>query len=334
MLNFNIPQARHTTDHTVDIARSVPIETELGRRGIHLRRQGRELVGPCPVCGGCSGTDRFKVSTAKNVFNCFACDAGGDVIALVQQLDGSDFLGAVETLAGNATRYVDPAVTAARQQRQREAEEVDRAERQHKSEHTGAIWDAAIDWRGTDGETYLRNRGIETDAIPADAHLRWHPQCAWEPSGSFMPCLVARFTDVVTGAPAGIQRIGVRDGHKVDKFSKGPVSGCVVRLWPNDAIKNGIVLGEGVETTLAAATRLSFKGTLLRPAWATRGTASMQTLPVLSGIEFLTILVDNDASQAGQKAAAKCAVRWQADGRHVLRLIPKISDSDFNDLIR
>jgi hypothetical protein len=112
MLNFNIPQARHTTDHTVDIARSVPIETELGRRGIHLRRQGRELVGPCPVCGGCSGTDRFKVSTAKNVFNCFACDAGGDVIALVQQLDGSDFLGAVETLAGNATRYVDPAVTS------------------------------------------------------------------------------------------------------------------------------------------------------------------------------------------------------------------------------
>src|SRR4029077_13819951 len=116
--------------------------------------------------------------------------------------------------------------------------------------------------------------------------------------------------------------------------SKGPVSGCVVRRWPNDAIKNGIVLGEGVETTLAAATRLSFKGTLLRPAWARRGTASRQPLPVLSGIEFLTILVDNDASQAGQKAAAKCAARWQADGRHVLRLIPKISDSDFNDLIR
>jgi Toprim domain len=145
---------------------------------------------------------------------------------------------------------------------------------------------------------------------------------------------VARFTDVVTGAPAGIQRIGVRDGHKVDKFSKGPVSGCVVRLWPNDAIKNGIVLGEGVETTLAASTRLCFKGTLLRPAWATCGTATMQIFPVLSGIEFLTILVDNDTSQAGQKAAAKCAARWRADGRHVLRLIPKISGSDFNDLIR
>ena len=46
----------------VDIARSVPIEAELARRGHRLKRVGRDLVGPCPACGG---TDRFAVTPAK-----------------------------------------------------------------------------------------------------------------------------------------------------------------------------------------------------------------------------------------------------------------------------
>jgi hypothetical protein len=80
----------------VDIARSVPIETELGRRGVSLRRQGRELVGPCPVCGG---TDRFAINIAKQLWNCRGCDKGGDIIDLVQHLDGGEFLDAVNALS-------------------------------------------------------------------------------------------------------------------------------------------------------------------------------------------------------------------------------------------
>jgi hypothetical protein len=33
--------------------------------------------------------------------------------------------------------------------------------------------------------------------------------------------------------------------------------GCVIRLWPDDMVELGLVLGEGVETTLAAATRIT-----------------------------------------------------------------------------
>jgi AAA domain/CHC2 zinc finger len=78
-------------------ARSVPIESELERRGIRLRREGRELIGPCPRCGG---DDRFGVNTSKQVFNCRGCGAKGDVIDLVKFLDGCDFVRAVTTLAG------------------------------------------------------------------------------------------------------------------------------------------------------------------------------------------------------------------------------------------
>jgi hypothetical protein len=77
-------------------ARAVPIENELARRGVKLRGKV-ERDGPCPKCGG---DDRFSINTTKQVFNCRGCQTGGDVIALVQHLDGVDFNGACTTLTG------------------------------------------------------------------------------------------------------------------------------------------------------------------------------------------------------------------------------------------
>jgi AAA domain/CHC2 zinc finger len=77
-------------------ARSIPIEDELARRGVRLKGQ-KERAGPCPHCGG---TDRFSINTAKQVYNCRGCGRGGDVIDLVQHLDGVDFVAACTMLAG------------------------------------------------------------------------------------------------------------------------------------------------------------------------------------------------------------------------------------------
>ena len=60
----------------------------------------------------------------------------------------------------------------------------------------------------------------------------------------------------------------------------------------------------------------------------------MAKLPVLSGIEALTILVDHDASGTGQHAALECSRRWTEAGCEVIRLTPKILGADFNDLVR
>ena len=83
-------------EHWIEQARAVPIENELARRGIKLNGKV-ERAGPCPKCGG---DDRFSISTAKQVFNCRKCGGRGDVIALVQFLDGAEFLEACTTLAG------------------------------------------------------------------------------------------------------------------------------------------------------------------------------------------------------------------------------------------
>jgi hypothetical protein len=82
----------------IERARAVPIESEIARRGgLKLKRRGKELIGPCPVCGG---DDRFGANITAQVFNCRRCGAKGNVIALVQHIDGCDFVTACSTLAG------------------------------------------------------------------------------------------------------------------------------------------------------------------------------------------------------------------------------------------
>jgi Toprim domain-containing protein len=85
---------------------------------------------------------------------------------------------------------------------------------------------------------------------------------------------------------------------------------------------------------LASATRIRRRGTLLQPAWACGNAGNLANFPVLAGIEALTILVDNDASTTGQDAAWCCAQRWNATGREVTWLIPRQTDTDFNDITR
>mgnify|MGYP001810082781 CR=1 FL=1 len=69
-------------------ARKVRCETLAEARGVKLRRQGARLVGPCPECGGDAKSARFSIEPKGNVWYCFACAAGGDVIALQAPLTG------------------------------------------------------------------------------------------------------------------------------------------------------------------------------------------------------------------------------------------------------
>ena len=73
------------------------MEEVIAKRRVGLKRKGKELIGPCPRC---NGDDRFSISIQKQVFNCRGCAAKGDVISLIEFLDGVDFNAACETLTG------------------------------------------------------------------------------------------------------------------------------------------------------------------------------------------------------------------------------------------
>ena len=201
--------------------------------------------------------------------------------------------------------------------------------RRSKQEAADRIWRQSYNLAGTAGESYLTRRGIVLDGVPNFGGLRWHPKCPWE--GGTAPCVLARFTDAITGEPHGIWRRPV-DGGKPKTL--GPMRGCVIRLWPDEDVSSVLVLGEGVETTLAAATRFSHHTTLLQPAWAAGSAGNLEDFPVLAGIDALTLLVDHDVNGRGQEAALVCGKRWRDAGREVTLLTPRKLGADFNDLVR
>jgi putative DNA primase/helicase len=199
-----------------------------------------------------------------------------------------------------------------------------------------AIWSDTADPRGTPVWRHLAARGTALGELHSRIHavLRWHPHCPWGTGGARHGCMVALWTDVVSGEPRAIHRTAIDDaGAKIGRKTLGPNAGCVIRLWPDEEVGRGLVIGEGIETTLAAATRIQHRGTLLTPAWAVGDAGHLVKFPVLPGIEALTVLVDHDENGRGQRATAECARRWTAAGREVTQLIPRIPGEDFADVV-
>jgi Toprim domain len=148
-----------------------------------------------------------------------------------------------------------------------------------------------------------------------------------------MPCILGRFTDVLTNASRGLHRRVITPDVVPKTMALGPIGGAVVRLWPDEDVTHGLVIGEGVETVLAAATGIEHRGTLLQPAWACTVAGNVESFPVLAGVEALTILADADANGRGQRAVRRCAERWAANGCEVTILTPR-ELGDFNDIVR
>jgi hypothetical protein len=202
-----------------------------------------------------------------------------------------------------------------------------------RTDYALRIWHEARPIMGTPAAVYLASRGVDLGRLPqglAEA-LRWHPSCPWEDGKH--GAMIGLMTDATTCAPKAIHRTAITpQGKKVEKKMLGPVAGCIIRLWPDETVTTGLVLGEGIETTLAAATRLDHKGTSLIPAWAACSAGAMAKFPVVPGIEVLTLLVDHDRSGAGQRAAIECAGRWTTADREVNRLMPPTEGDDFADV--
>ncbi len=72
----------------------------LQSRGLQLKKSGREYVGLCPFHD--DHNPSFSVNPSVNLWHCFACDIGGDVIKFVELYDKVSFNEAIEILGGKA----------------------------------------------------------------------------------------------------------------------------------------------------------------------------------------------------------------------------------------
>jgi len=302
------------------------MQAEVARRGgLGLKRIGHELIGPCPRCGG---DDRFAINTAKQLWHCRACAAGGDIVDLIQHIDGVDFRTAVRTLGGDRTDMVSSGEVTKRDHRSMGLANQSSIDGQN-TKWALKLWNDAVPIAGTLGERYLHGRGLHD--LPGDAVLRFHRSAPFGKSRS--PCLLALYTDIETNEPQAIGRTALSAaGVKVGRLSLGPTRGCAVKLTPDEDVAEGLAVGEGVETTLAAM-QLGFK-----PAWALGSSGAIARFEVLAGISALTIIADNDppdrnGRQAGQEAALACSARWTAAGVGVIRIVPRRLGADMADII-
>jgi hypothetical protein len=315
-----------TSEALIARARDVRIEDELARRGVKLKRQSRWLTGPCPVCGG---RDRFSTNLTKQLWNCRGCGTGGNIIQLVQHLDGLAFPEAVRLLTGEA-------------EKRPQAKTPSPPPQQDERKAWLPIWQQARDPPDSLVERYFRDhRHLE---LPSAEVVRFHPHCVFGEGQPRRPCMIALVRNIRSNEPQAIHRTALNqdgtaqrdaDGKKLC-LSLGPIRGGAIKLTSDEDVTLCLGVGEGIESAMSLRARPEFG---LSPVWSMVCAGGFGWLPVLSGVESLWIAVDHDrpdknGERAGQKRAAELRQRWASAGREVLTLMPSIEGQDLNDVAR
>lgn len=292
-----------------------------------LTRRGSAWWGCCPMHG--ESTPSLKVNPRLQRFICFGCGARGDALDFLAAAEGlptAEAIPRLRQLAGDTTpsgppSRLPPAVIREQEQAARKKAHV---------QALGFYGSCRPVLPGTLAAAYLEHRAC--DLPHPDGDLRYHLE-ARHPSGHVGPALVALVTDAITGEPMTVHRTWLaEDGRgkaQLDTprllWSGLPKVGGVVRLWHDEEITLGLAVAEGIETALSFAQGFGL-------AWATIDAANLAALPVLDGIEALTIAADHD--QVGLAAAEECACRWGAVKKEVRIWRSPTPGEDFNDRAR
>ena len=250
-------------------------------------------------------------------FHCFGCGAHGNQIDWLIRVEGLEYEEAIEFLKN----WDGPIV-----------ERIPEADKAEINRRTALrLFEEASSITNTLAARLLAEiRHIDLAELPAniDAVLRFHPRC---PFGAVShPCLLALMRNVTTDKPVGIHRIALTPealaGGKVERRALGQLG--AIKLWPAE---EELVVGEGLETVLAAATRIPYEGKPLRPAWSLVSSDLLARLPIIAGVNRLILLIDHD--DAGIAAANAVTERWSRAQRTVVQLLPDDAGTDFNDLV-
>lgn len=136
---------------------------ELVSEYVHLKRSGRNYFGLCPFHA--EKTPSFSVSPEKQIFHCFGCGVGGNVITFMMEIENLDFVEAVRVLARKAgLPFPEPEGTEGETRADRERVSMREAYQlaarfyQYLLMHTDY---------GERARTYLRQRGVADDTITA-----------------------------------------------------------------------------------------------------------------------------------------------------------------------
>jgi putative DNA primase/helicase len=205
---------------------------------------------------------------------------------------------------------------------------------QPPADRTGAavtLWNSAADPRGTRVERYLAGRGLDLPDDIAGRVVRYHDACPWRAADGSIerrPAMLTAFRSIAYDRLVAVHRTLLsEDGRKLDRRMLGPVAGAAIKIDDDQDVEQSLTICEGFETGMAGR-ELGF-----RPVWALGSAGAIGGLPVLSGIDALTILAETDDSGANERAARACGNRWSAADREVILATPRVA-GDMNDALQ
>jgi DNA primase len=291
---------------------------------VQLKRAGRRWQGLCPFHSEKSGS--FSVNQEQGLYYCFGCGAKGDVITFVREIEHTDFVGAVEKLAGRAgitLRYTDS----------------DQGESRKRKTKLVEAMQAAVDWyherllSGADAAAarkYLRSRGLTGEEVRS-YQIGWAPD-GWDelaralkiPSGDFVEAGLGflnrtnRLTDAfrgrilfpifdVNGAPVafGGRIMPGANGPKYKNSAESKIYAKSKTLYGLNWAKSDIVNADEAIVCEGYTDVIGFAAAGLPRAVATCGTALTEDhFRVLKSYAHRIVLAF-DADAAGQNAAER-----------------------------
>jgi hypothetical protein len=276
------------------------------------RKEGLQWRCRCPIHHGRSLLVCDK--DGEILINCVTCFEAGDAWRVLDHLRKEGLL-PQRSDDDKRTRPPRPELTAWREM--------------PPSTQAVAIFRRGRRIAGTVAERYLADRDLDISLLDHDA-VRFLPAHSQWPAS-----LVALLTSFVDASSVvGLQFTpladdGTRAGDR--RFLKGTVAmGGIIRLTPDAELTTHLGLAEGLETALSVMTGLYREGHLVLPVWSTCGKPNMASLPVLPGVERLTVFADNASPEKplgdGRPQARKLAERWADAGREAFISAPAVGD--------
>jgi DNA primase len=313
ILDEDIARVRASTDFVA-----------LAGEHIALKRIGRQYQGLCPFHSEKSPS--FSINPEKGVYYCYGCQASGDVISFVRELEHLDFGQAVERLAAKANitlRYDNEAAGRDRMRRSKLVEAMESAvDWYHNRLLTGPDAGAA--------RAYLRSRGYDGELIRrfkiGYAPAGWDTLC----KSLSLPTDVARDTGLgylnkigkvndffqkrilfpifdQSGAPVafGGRKMPDDDGPKYKNSSETKLYSKSRTLYGLNWAKSDVVSAGEVIVCEGYTDVIGFHSAGLPRAVATCGTALADEHFTMLKNYARRIVLAYDADNAGQNAAEK-----------------------------
>lgn len=339
-------------DEDVARVRAATDFVQVASEHLALKRVGQRWVGLCPFHAEKSAS--FSINANEGLYYCFGCQAKGDVITFVREVEHLDFVGAVERLAGKAgieLRYDEAREGQDRQRKSRLVEAMEQAvEWYHQRLLTGRDAAAA---RG-----YLRSRGYDGDVVRA-FRMGWAPD-DWDALAKALrlPDEVLKDTGLgfvnrrgnqqdsfrgrvlfpifdAAGKPVafGGRNMPGADGPKYKNSPETPIYSKSRTLYALNWAKGEVVSSGEVVVCEGYTDVIGFFGAGVRRAVATCGTAlADEHFRMLKNFARRIVLA-YDADSAGQ-AAAERFYEWERRYEVDVAVLALPPGSDPGDLAR